>query len=66
MITAPVPHEQLLRVTTSYRHPIGARFELALFLDFVAASSGDDYYSGLADALRVDARITAAMPHWTN
>ena len=59
MITAPVAREQWLRLVVAYRHPIDARAQLADHLDTVAASLGDRYYNGLADALRLPARFTA-------
>jgi hypothetical protein len=68
VIDAPVAREQWLRVVVGYAHPLAACVELADYLDSIAASTGDRYFAGLADALRVARpHVTARNAvHWIN
>lgn len=61
MITAPAAHVQMLALTVHYPHGRDACEQLAAWLDEVAASTGDRYYAGLGDGLRISARIAGTF-----
>lgn len=65
MITAPIPREQLRRVALAFvERTYDVREQLADYLDSVAAQSGDAYYAGLADGVRLGTRITPTSSDW--